>query len=297
MFKLTMHRKEHLILACFILPAFVVYTFFLLGPVLGSFFYSLTNWNGFYQTMDFVGLRNFERLLSDDVFMKALRNTMVFTFFVVLLQNGLAIPLALAMDSRIRSKQVLKTIFFVPAILSPLVVGYTWMYIYEPQSGVLNTLLREAGLASWARSWLGDPAYALYAIIVMVVWQYVGYSMVIYLANLQTIPGDLYEAGSIDGASGWQKFRSITFPLLAPSMTINVVLSSIGTLKAFDIIFVTTKGGPYYATETMTTLLYSTAFTKSSFGYGTAMGVVMFLIIFALSLVQILLLRRREVQS
>lgn len=295
--KLTMNKKEHLILACFILPAFIIYSLFLLGPVFGSFYYSLTNWNGFYQTMDFVGLKNFTNLMSDDVFLKAIRNTFVFTFFVVVIQNGFAVPLALALDSKIRSKQVLKTIFFVPAILSPLVVGYTWMYIYEPQNGVLNSLLRAVNLSAWEQSWLGDPQFALYCIVAMAVWQFTGYSMIIYLANLQTIPGDLYEAASIDGAGTWQKFKSVTFPLLAPSVTINVVLSSIGTLKAFDIIFVTTKGGPYYATETMTTLLYTTAFTKSSFGYGASMGVIMFLFIFIISLVQILLLRRREVHA
>jgi raffinose/stachyose/melibiose transport system permease protein len=293
--KMTMSRKEHFILAGFLAPAIIVYTTFLLGPVLGSFFYSLTNWNGLYQTMDFVGLRNFVNLMEDGVFAKAIRNTMVFTVFVVLIQNAIGVPLALAMDSRIRSKQVLKTLFFVPAILSPLVVGYTWTYIYEPQNGVLNTILRTVGLTGWEQSWLGDPQFALYSIVVMAVWQFSGYSMVIYLANLQTIPGDLYEAADIDGAGKWQQFKSITFPLLAPSITINIVLSSIGTLKAFDIIYVTTKGGPYYATETMTTLLFSTAFTKSSFGYGTAMGVVMFFFVFIISLAQILLLRRREV--
>jgi raffinose/stachyose/melibiose transport system permease protein len=292
---MTMSRKEHFILAGFLAPAIIVYTTFLLGPVLGSFFYSLTNWNGLYQTMDFVGLRNFVNLMEDGVFAKAIRNTMVFTVFVVLIQNAIGVPLALAMDSRIRSKQVLKTLFFVPAILSPLVVGYTWTYIYEPQNGVLNTILRTVGLTGWEQSWLGDPQFALYSIVVMAVWQFSGYSMVIYLANLQTIPGDLYEAADIDGAGKWQQFKSITFPLLAPSITINIVLSSIGTLKAFDIIYVTTKGGPYYATETMTTLLFSTAFTKSSFGYGTAMGVVMFFFVFIISLAQILLLRRREV--
>ncbi|WP_256975702.1 carbohydrate ABC transporter permease [Paenibacillus sp. MY03] len=292
---MTMSRKEHFILAGFLAPAIIVYTTFLLGPVLGSFFYSLTNWNGLYQTMDFVGLRNFVNLMEDGVFAKAIRNTMIFTVFVVLIQNAIGVPLALAMDSRIRSKQVLKTLFFVPAILSPLVVGYTWTYIYEPQNGVLNTILRSVGLTGWEQSWLGDPQFALYSIVVMAVWQFSGYSMVIYLANLQTIPGDLYEAADIDGAGKWQQFKSITFPLLAPSITINIVLSSIGTLKAFDIIYVTTKGGPYYATETMTTLLFSTAFTKSSFGYGTAMGVVMFFFVFIISLAQILLLRRREV--
>ncbi|WP_261800523.1 carbohydrate ABC transporter permease [Paenibacillus sp. PAMC21692] len=292
---MTMSRKEHFILAGFLAPAIIVYTTFLLGPVMGSFFYSLTNWNGLYQTMDFVGLRNFVNLMEDGVFAKAIRNTMVFTVFVVLIQNAIGVPLALAMDSRIRSKQVLKTLFFVPAILSPLVVGYTWTYIYEPQNGVLNTILRTVGLTGWEQSWLGDPQFALYSIVVMAVWQFSGYSMVIYLANLQTIPGDLYEAADIDGAGKWQQFKSITFPLLAPSITINIVLSSIGTLKAFDIIYVTTKGGPYYATETMTTLLFSTAFTKSSFGYGTAMGVVMFFFVFIISLAQILLLRRREV--
>lgn len=295
--KLSMHKREYLTLALFVMPAIFIYSLFLLGPVFGSFYYSLTNWNGFYKTMDFIGLQNFVNLFSDEVFGKSVRNTMVFTVFVVLLQNGLAVPLALAMDSKIRSRQLLKTLFFVPAILSPLVAGYTWMYIYEPQNGALNALLRALHLSSWEQSWLGDPQFALCSIAVMAIWQYTGYSMVIYLANLQTIPEDLYEAAGMDGANAWQKFKSVTFPLLAPSVTINIVLSSIGTLKAFDIIFVTTKGGPYYATETITTLLYSTAFKKSSFGYGTSMGVIMFIIIFAISLVQILLLRRREVHG
>ncbi|MCM3747022.1 sugar ABC transporter permease [Paenibacillus pasadenensis] len=293
--KWSLGKKEHLVWAAFIAPAFLIYTVIFLGPVITSFYYSMTNWNGLYKTMDFVGLQNFTQLVSDDKFLRALRNTFWFTLLVVILQNGLAMPLAMALDSKIKSKSVLRAAFFVPAILSPLVVGYTWMYIYQPDGGLLNELLAGLGLGSWQQSWLGDPAYALYGIVAIVLWQFVGYSMVIFIANLQTIPGDYYEAADIDGAGGWRKFLSITFPLMAPSITINVVLASIGSLKAFDIIYVTTKGGPYYATETFTTLLYRTAFTESSFGYGTAIGVVMFFIILMISFIQIVVLRRREV--
>lgn len=293
--KWSLGKKEHLGWAAFIAPAFLVYTVIFLGPVVSSFYYSMTDWNGLNKTMDFIGLHNFHRLLSEDAFLKALRNTLWFTLLVVVLQNALALPLALALDSRIRTKSVLRAAFFAPAILSPLVVGYTWLYIYQPQTGLLNGLLRELGLGSWEQPWLGDPRFALYAIVLIVLWQFVGYSMVIFVANLQTIPKDYYEAADIDGAGRWRQFAKITFPLLAPSVTINIVLASIGSLKAFDIIYVTTKGGPFQATETITTLMFKTAFTKSHFGYGTSIGVVMFFIILLISIVQILVLRRREV--
>lgn len=295
MLKWSLAKKEHVGWAAFIAPAFLIYTVIFLGPVITSFYYSLTNWNGFYKTMDFVGLRNFAHLATDGAFHKALRNTFWFTLLIVVLQNGLAIPLALALDSKIKSKSALRAVFFTPAILSPLVVGYTWMYIFQPQNGLLNGLLGIVGLGSWEQSWLGDPQYALYSLVTIVLWQYVGYSMVIFVANLQSIPGDYYEAADIDGAGAWRKFRNITLPLMAPSITINVVLASIGSLKAFDIIYVTTKGGPFQATETITTLLFKTAFTQSNFGYGTAIGVVMFFIILVISVIQIAVLRRREV--
>ena len=291
---MSLRTKDHLWWAAFIAPALLIYTIIFLGPVMSSFYYSMTNWNGFTKSMDFIGLSNYVHLLSDPIFKKALRNTSIFALLIVIFQNGLAVPLALALDSKIKTKTLLKVIFFAPAIFSPLVVGYTWLYIYEPQ-GLLNEILRTIGLGDWTQIWLGDPKFALYAIVMIVLWQYVGYSMIIFLANLQTIPHDLYEAADIDGAGRWRKFRFITFPLLAPSITINVVLASIGSLKAFDIIYVTTKGGPFHATETITTLLFTTAFKKDSFGYGTAIGVVMFLLIFLLSVLQITLLRRREV--
>lgn len=292
---LNFRQKLHLAYACFLAPAVIVYTVLFLGPVLSSLFYSLTNWNGIDRTMDFVGLRNYQELLADKAFLAALKNTLKFAVLVVILQNAMAIPLAIVLDTGIRSRNLLRVIFFSPAVLSPLVVGYTWLYIYEPNQGLLNAVLRELGLDSWTQSWLGDPQIALLSIVFIVIWQYTGYSMVIYLANLQTIPKDLYESAGMDGAGKWQRFRHITFPLLAPAMTINVVLSTIGTLKAFDIVYVTTKGGPYHATETMTTLMFSTAFGEDSFGYGTAIGVVIFVIILAISLLQLSLLRRREV--
>ncbi|UKS27951.1 sugar ABC transporter permease [Paenibacillus sp. HWE-109] len=292
---LNYRHKLHLALACFLAPAVLVYGVLFLGPVLSSLYYSFTNWNGINQTMSFVGLRNYSDLLSDKAFLAALQNTLKFAVLVVILQNAMAIPLAIVLDAGIRSRNLLRVIFFSPAVLSPLVVGYTWLYIYEPNQGVLNTLLRQFGLDAWTQSWLGDPQIALISIVGIVIWQYTGYSMVIYLANLQTIPKDLYESAGMDGAGKRHQFWHITFPLLAPAMTINIVLSTIGTLKAFDIVYVTTKGGPYHATETMSTLMFSTAFGSDSFGYGTAIGVVIFAIIMGISLLQLAILRRREV--
>lgn len=290
-------KNQHVVYAMFLAPALIIYITFLIGPVLSSFYYSLTDWNGFTQTISFIGLDNFRKMLDDAILGKALRNTFQFTFWVVVVQNVLAVPLAVFLDLGIRSKNGLKAIFFAPAVLSPLVVGYTWMNIYEPANGLLNATLRALGLEHLQQTWLGDPKYALYSIVVMVVWQFTGYSMVIYLANLQTIPGDLYEAASMDGAGAFRKFWSVTFPLLAPSVTINMILSTIGTLKAFDIVYVTTKGGPYYATETLSTLLFSTAFSKNQFGYGTSIGVLMFVIVFIITLIQIAILRRRELTA
>lgn len=290
-----LRRNDNFISFLFYFPALLFVSFFFIYPSISSFYYSMTNWDGLRQTSDFIGLENFGKLFLDRKFYSSLKNTFTYAFFVVVLQNIAALALAIALDSPLRSKNALRTIFFAPAVLSALVVGYTWSFIYNPLFGVLNSILSKIGFETLAFDWLGDPKLALGCVITITIWQFTGYAMVIYLAGLQGIPAELYEASSIDGTNWWQKFVHVTFPLIAPSLTINVLLSMIGSMKTFDLIYVTTKGGPGYATETIATVLYFEAFQTNRMGYGTSIAVVLFLIIFALSLIQLSILRKREV--
>ena len=191
------------------------------------------------------------------------------------------------MHTRIKSKYVLRTIFFAPAVLSPVVIAFLWKYMFNPQPDAgLNAMLGFFGLDFLQQNWLGDPSVALWAIGLTVVWQYAGYSMVIFLAALQGIPKDLEEAAALDGAGRWQRFRHIVLPLIAPAMTINLTLSTIGGLKLFDQVFAITGGGPGYRTETLSTLIYKQAFVFGQYGYSTAVALVLALLVSGLALIQ-----------
>jgi raffinose/stachyose/melibiose transport system permease protein len=280
----------------FLLPALVLYLFFVVYPVGNSFYYSLTNWDGLNPIVKFIGFDNFKRMFQDTEVIGALKTSMIYVFFVAILQNMIALLLAVSADRYIRLKTLFRSIIFIPALLSPLSIGYIWSYIYQPTTGVLNSLLKALGLTALSRDWLGNPDYALGMVIFVSLWQYVGINMLIYLAGLQAVPTSLYEAADIDGTTGWGKFVHITFPLIAPSLTINLVLSAIGGLKTFDLIFVMTGGGPGYATQVLSLVLYKKAFMQNSMGYGTAIAVLLFIIILLITLAQLFFLRKREVE-
>ena len=201
------------------------------------------------------------------------------------------------MDKKFKGRNFFRAVFYLPSVLSALVVGYAWSFIFNPTMGALNILFDKIGLDFLMQDWLGDARLALYSIIFVIVWQFAGYSMVIYIAGLQNIPLDLYEAADIDGVSPWQRFKYITFPLLAPAVTINILLTMISTLKTFDHIFVMTKGGPGYATEVISTLLYRESFTNNNMGYGSAISVILFLLITSISLIMLKYLRGREANT
>jgi ABC-type sugar transport system permease subunit len=243
-----------------------------------------------------VGLANFQQLLSDPTVLTDLKNTLVFAAGVMVLQNGLALLFAIILDGLLRRLTFLRVLFLIPAMLSALAIGYIWSYIYTPEFGFLNTFLGRIGLSSWQQDWLGNTHLTLTSLIFTNTWEWTGFSMVIFLAGLQAVPGELYEAANIDGTSGWQRFRHITFPLIAPSVTVNVVLTLIGSMKVFDLIFVMTNGGPGDASESLAIRLYKEAFTLNHFGYGTAVGIVMSVLILALSVLNLRLLRKREVE-
>ena len=200
------------------------------------------------------------------------------------------------MHTGIKSRNALRVLFFAPAVLSPVVIAFLWKYMLNPQPDAgLNAMLGFLGLDFLQQNWLGDPSVALWAVGLTVVWQFAGFSMVIFLAALQGIPRELEEAAAIDGAGRFQRFRRIVLPLIAPAMTINLTLSTIGGLKLFDQVFAITNGGPGYSTETLSTLIYKQAFVFGAYGYSTAVALVLTLLVAGLALLQVRYLQGREV--
>ncbi|WP_223110506.1 carbohydrate ABC transporter permease [Paenibacillus sinensis] len=270
---------------------------FIVIPMLSSFYFSLTDWNGLNPHSHFIGLKNYQNIIHDSEVWIALKNTIIFAILVTVLQNILSLVLAMLLDGAGWLARFLRVFYLIPALLSALAIGFVWSYMYNPVFGVINMALENIGLGSWAQDWLGDPKWSMYSVVFTNIWQWTGLSLVIYLAGLQAIPGDLYEAADIDGANRWHQFKQITFPLIAPAFTVNILISIIGSFKVFDIIFVMTKGGPGTATESLAILLYKKAFNYNEMGYGTAIAIVMFFIILFISVIQLRILRRREIEA
>ncbi len=290
--------SDEFLLFTFVIPALVLFCTFFIYPSVGSVYYSLTDWHGLEKTINFVGLQNYLRILQDEVLYTALKNTFLLVIVVTILQNTIALALAVALNGNIKTRNILRTVFFLPAVMSTLSVGYIWSYIYNPIDGILNTFLNKIGLDFLCNDWLGNADIALGSIMVIIIWQNAGYSMVIFLAGLQSISSVYYEASVIDGASSFQKFRHITIPLIAPAMTVNILLSVIGGMKTFDVIYATTGGGPGYETETFASMLFSKTFTGlNEYGYGTAIAVVLFLMILTISQLLTKFLRKREIEA
>lgn len=279
-----------------LLPALLAYGAVVLYPSIAGAFYAFTNWDGLAQTWSYVGLKNFHTFVHDEEAVASLRNTLLLAVTITIVQNAIGLLLALGLTANIKSKNLLRTIFFAPALLTPAVIAYLWQYVYGTR-GALNTVLGKLGLEQLQRGWLGETSLALWAIAGVVIWQYAGYSMVIFVAGLQNVPDEFYEAAELDGAGAIRRFWNISWPLIAPATTINLLLSIIGGLKLFDQIYVMTKGGPGYATETMSTIIYKQAFEFGRFGYSTAIALMLAMIVAAVALFQLSLLRRREMEA
>jgi raffinose/stachyose/melibiose transport system permease protein len=283
----------------FLLPALLLFTVVVIYPVLSSFIYGFTDWNGISPAVHFVGLSNFVRLFADPNVRVAFSTTLIFTVVTTVLQNAIALGLALALDHLIGWLRgvatVLRVFFLIPMLLSPLAIGYLGEYIFSPTFGAVDTLLTAVHLGGWARDWLGDPHLALGTVIAANLWQYVGYNMIIFLAGLQGVPRDLYEAARVESANDVQQFWRITWPMIAPATTISLILTLIGGFKVFDLIFAMTNGGPGYATESVVMRVYREGFQLNHFGYAAAISITLCLFIFGLSVALLSLLRRREV--
>jgi raffinose/stachyose/melibiose transport system permease protein len=284
--------SRHLVGYAFVGPAVLVLCAFIVYPIFYSVWLSFHEWNGFsVEWGPFVGLDNYIALTKDPIFWKATANSIIFVVARTPLEVGIAFGLALLLNREIPGRSLLRTLFFVPVVLSLIVVTILFQKIYEPNAGVLNTLLRDSGLGGLAQAWLGDPSTAFAAVIAVAVWKNVGFSLVILLAGLQGLPQEVLEAARVDGASPWQVTRRVVIPLMRPILAITVVLSIISGLKVFDLIFIMTRGGPTYSTEVFGTMLYRHAFDLNEMGIASAIAVVMVGVIMGTARLQTLLLR------
>jgi raffinose/stachyose/melibiose transport system permease protein len=279
----------------FHLPALAVFAFLFVAPTLTSFYYSLTDWNINTNTAKFIGLANFGELLADKALFTAITNTLLYSFFVTLFRNLFGLILALLLNTRIKGRNILRTIFYFPMVVAPIVIGYLFKAIYNPGHGLLNAALDAAGLGFLGQDWLNNIKFSLSSVMAADIWRTSGFVMVIYLAGLQVIPGELYESASIDGAGNFWKFFHVTLPLITPTITVNVVLALIGTMKVFVMVLVLTNGGPGYATEVMNTYILR-MFSIGLYGLGTAANMILTLFILVFGLPVLLLLRSKEIE-
>ncbi|WP_055073556.1 carbohydrate ABC transporter permease [Pseudanabaena sp. 'Roaring Creek'] len=266
----------------FLLPAiaFLGLTSFL--PVLQAIYLSFTDYD-FVGSPTFTGWRNYINLFKDQTFWKTLGNTLTYLIFAVPSLVVLPLFLAILVNQKLRSINFFRAIYYFPVIVSVVVAGIAWKWVYA-QNGILNYFLSAISFQSVTIPWLTDPKTAIFAIIAVVVWRGVGYYMVIYLAGLQAIPADLYEAAAIDGSDGWQKHWDITIPLMKPYIILVAVISAIGAMKVFEEVYIMSQGGPANSTKTVVYYLYDKGFTSLEMGYASAIGVFLFLIIFIISI-------------
>jgi raffinose/stachyose/melibiose transport system permease protein len=277
----------------FAVPALALFAFTVLIPSARGIYYAFTDWDGLDPSFSLVGLGNFTDMRDDPHAGQAIRHTLLIAVAITVLQNGFGLLLALGVNTIIKSRNVLRVFLFAPAVVTPIVTAYLWRNLLGPD-GAVNSLLGAVGLASWRQDWLGDPQLALWSIVGVIVWQFGGYSMVIFLAGLQSVPREIYEAADMDGAGPVRRFWSVIRPLLAPAFTINLMLSIIGGIKLFDQVYALTGGGPGHATDTLSTLIYKDAFTLGEFGYSIALAVVLTVIVAVVSAGQYAVLSRSE---
>ncbi|WP_113930674.1 sugar ABC transporter permease [Bacillus sp. P14.5] len=287
-----MDLKKNKALYLFVLPGLILYSIFFIYPTFSALFYSFTDWDGLTPDYNFVGAENYINIFTNDsIFVKALGNNIKFMLFVVIFQTLFSLVFALYLVKNTRTNVFLRALYFFPTILSSVSVAFIWSFVYDPNLGILNTLLERFNLESLTRNWLGDQDIAIFSIAVVQVWMHTGQMLIIFVAGLQNIPNDLYEVAKIEGASKWQRFRFVTWPLVAPAATIVVAYTTIQSFKAFDLIFAMTRGGPNYSTEILATLIYSTAFRSFKFGYASAESVIFMILIAIITIVQFKVLR------
>ncbi|HPZ12840.1 MAG TPA: sugar ABC transporter permease [Bacillota bacterium] len=268
----------------FILPGVVFYLMVTIVPMITGFWMSFHNWNIIRPTQPWVGLANYRKLFADPLFWTAMKNTLTYSIGVVPLQMILALLVALLLNTGIKGKKFFRLLYYLPVITPLSIAAVIWTWIYHPNLGIFNQIVKFIGLAP--QDWLGDPAWAMFSVILVAIWSGIGYRMVVYLAALQGIPRSYYEAAEIDGAGSWDAFRYITFPLLRPTTLYILVTSVISSFQVFGLVNVLTGGGPLDATQVVVSYIFKRAFGDLQFGLAAAMSFVLFGIILIITLIQ-----------
>ena len=277
-------------------PALVVYALFVLLPIVQAGFYSLFKWNGLRPLTDFVGLANYERALTDPVFLGAISHNALIIVLSLAVQIPFALLLALTLNREFPGRAVLRLLFFAPYVIAEVIAGIVFQLMLTPD-GLVDQAMEAVGLGAFVQLWLADPSIVLYTLFVIISWKYFGFHMIIMLAGLQDIPREVEEAARVDGASRNQVVRHITLPLLGPTIRVSIFLSIIGALQLFDLVWATTKGGPVNASNTMATYMIDWGIRRNQLGYASATAVILFIIAFVVALLYQRFVMRRDIEG
>ncbi len=288
--------RKRLEITLFVAPALALFLLFIIWPMLKAVQMSAYRWKGYGPLVDFVGLRNYVSVLQNDVFTDALMHNLIIVVGSIAVQLPVGLGIALLLNRKMWGQGLLRTIIFVPYVLAEVIAGVVWFQLLQPQYGVIDTLLDAVGLHGPAQGWLGTPDYALWTVLVVLTWKYLGLAVILFLAGLQGVPEDLYEAAQLDGASWWQVQRKITIPLLGPTLRTWAFLSMIGSLQLFDMVWILTGGGPANATTTMATFLINEGTKRQNYGIAGAASVILFLVALVLALTYQRFILRRDTQ-
>jgi raffinose/stachyose/melibiose transport system permease protein len=290
------NRRAWGMAALFMLPALALYALFVLFPIVQAARYSLFDWNGLKAMDHFVGLANFQKALGDPVFLGAVSHNAFIIILSLAVQIPLALGLALMLNRRFRGRAILRLVFFAPYVIAEVITAIVWSLLLQP-NGLAEHVLGAVGLADAYQPWLASTDTVLVAMFFIITWKYFGFHMILLLAGLQGIPRELEEAAAIDGASRWQGIRYVVLPLLGPTIRVSVFLSIIGSIQLFDLVWVTTRGGPVNASNTMAVYMFDRGFVRFQFGYGSAVAVILFLICFGLALAYQRWVLRRDTEG
>lgn len=282
--------RGRLTVAAFLAPALTLFSLMVLAPIAIAVYTSLFKWSGYKGApMEYIGLGNFQRMLEDDIFLGDLQHGAILIVLSLVVQLPLALALALLLNQELKGKAVYRLLFFAPYVLSEVITAVLFLLVLSPSQGIASYLTDEG--------WLDNPSSVLYAVFFVITWKYFGFYMILFLAARQSIPNELTEAASIDGAGAWQAFRRVTLPLMGPTIRIGIFLSVIGTIQLFDMVWVFTGGGPVNASETMAITMYRYGFKRHEVGYASAISIAMFLLSFVFALMYQRFVMRRDVEG
>ncbi|QJD86524.1 carbohydrate ABC transporter permease [Cohnella herbarum] len=282
-----MNRKNHRFSISpylFVAPSVLLFSLTILVPIVMTFVFSFYDWNGFGQ-MTFTGFDNYVRAFQDRVYLLSYWHIFIYIVLTIILEVFCGLALAGLITMKRRGSGLFRVAFFTPVMLPMIVVSYLWKFVYNSDFGLINSVLNSIGLESWTRVWLGDPKFAIYAVTFVSGWVFAGYYMTIFYAGIQRIPNDIYESAYLDGASNWDIFFKIKIPMIRDLVDVAIMLCVLGGFQAFDLFYVMTNGGPYNSTEIVTTYIVKVVFNNMSIGYGSALAVIMSIVIATLGIV------------